>query len=222
MFSSCVVPAHSFAPMSSARDTQIAWVRAVLAHLGISATELARRAKIAPSTLHRPLNDPEWSTLLSSRTLAAVAGAAGLEPLEFPNRGRGMGEVEAESYSADQGADAADNFDRAVRELCQGRNGRDPWVMKSYALELAGVLPGDVLVVDLNLQPQPGDIVCAQIFDWSGTRAETVFRVYDPPFLVSKSMRSGSEKPMTVDNSTVVIRGVVASILRKRSNHISN
>lgn len=219
MYSSCVFPAHSFAPMAASRETQVQWVRAVMAHLGVTATELARRAKIAPSTLQRPLNDPDWPNMLSGRTMAAIAEIAGLQPLEFPNRVRGMAEQEAMQYVPGDGADAADNFDRAVRELCQGRNGRDPWVMKGYSLELSGVLPGDVMIVDMNLQPQPEDIVCAQIFDWSGTRAETVFRIYDPPYLVGNSLRSGREKPITVDNSSVVIKGVVATIMRKRTTN---
>ena len=200
------------------RETQLAWVRAILAHLGVSATELAKRAKIAPSTLQRPLNDPEWTNLLSGRTMAAIGEVAGLRPLEFPSRTRGMAEPEARPYVYDQARDAADNFDRSVRELCQGRVGRDPWVMKSYALELSGVLPGDVMIVDLNVQPAPDDIVCAQIYDWSGSKTETVFRLFDPPYLVTNSVRAGREKPMAVDNSSVVIKGVVTTILRNRAS----
>lgn len=202
--------------MMSSRETQLAWVKAILAHMGVSATELARRAKIAPSTLQRPLNDPEWASMLSGRTMAAIAEVAGLQPLEFPNRVRGLAETETAPYDFTASRDASDNFDRSVRELCQGRNGRDPWTMKSYALELSGVLPGDVLIVDMNLAPQPDDIVCAQIYDWSGQKAETVFRLYDPPYLVTNSVRAGREKPLTVDNSSVVIKGVVSTILRNR------
>jgi len=201
----------------NSRETQLAWVRAILAHLGVSATELAKRAKIAPSTLQRPLNDPEWTSMLSGRTMAAIGEVAGLRPLEFPSRARGMTEPEARPYVYDQARDAADNFDRSVRELCQGRAGRDPWVMRSYALELSGVLPGDIMIVDLNIQPAPDDIVCAQIYDWSGSKTETVFRLFDPPYLVTNSVRAGREKPLAVDNSSVVIKGVVTTILRNRA-----
>lgn len=216
LFTICTSTAHSFLPMQNSRETQIAWVRAVLAHLGVSATELARRAKIAPSTLQRPLNDPTWTSMLSGRTMAAIAQVAGLAPLEFPNRVRGAATQEAEPYRFDQAEDAADNFDRSVRELCQGRAGREAWQMKSFALELSGILPGDVLIVDSNLTPAADDIVCAQMFDWSGTKAETVFRLFDPPYLVTNSVRAGREKPIAVDNSSVVIKGVVRAILRNR------
>lgn len=202
--------------MSKSREEQVAWVRAVLAYLGVTATQLARKAGIAPSTLHRPLNEPDWNGLLSGRTLEAIADVSGLRPYEYPARMRGMVEPEAQPFTFDDSKDAADNIDRAVRELTRGRNGRDPWVMKSFALELAGVMPGDIMIVDMNLQPRPHDIVCAQIYDWSGSKAETVFRVYEPPFLVAHSVRTGPEKPLTVDDTSVIIKGVVATILRNR------
>lgn len=203
--------------MPSSRDEQIAWVKAVQAHLGVSLTELARRARIAPSTIQRPINDPQWDGMLSGRTLAAIGDAAGLKPLEFPARMRGMAEAEAEPYVHEARPDAADNVERAVRELCRGRNGRDPWVMRSYALEMAGILPGDVMILDMNLAPQPRDVVCAQIYDWSGMKAETIFRLYQPPFLLTHSMRAGPDKPITVDNQSVVIKGVVGAVLRARN-----
>ncbi len=202
--------------MSKSREEQSAWVRAVAAYLGVSLTELARRARLAPSTLQRPLNDPHWNGLLSGKTMAAVAEVAGLRPYEYPARMRGMAEPDAQPFVYDERNDAADNVDRAVRELCRGRNGRDPWVMKSFALELAGVLPGTVMIVDLNVTPRPHDIVCAQIYDWSGTKTETVFRIFEPPFLVAHSVRTGPEKPVMVDNSTVIIKGVVTTVLRSR------
>lgn len=207
-------------PMTNSRETQLAWVRAVLAHLGVSATELARRAKLAPSTLQRPLNDPEWDKMLSGRSMAAIAEVAGLRPLEFPNRVRGLAEAEATKYDFNLSSDASDNFDRAVREMCQGRNGRDAWLMRGYALELSGVMPGDVLIVDMNIQPAQDDIVCAQIYDWSGTKTETVFRLFDPPYLVTHSVRAAREKPLAVDNSTVVIKGVVSTVMRNRRGRL--
>ena len=207
-------------PMTNSRETQLAWVRAVLAHLGVSATELARRAKLAPSTLQRPLNDPEWDKMLSGRSMAAIAEVAGLRPLEFPNRVRGLAEAEATKYDFNLSSDASDNFDRAVREMCQGRNGRDAWLMRGYALELSGIMPGDVLIVDMNIQPAQDDIVCAQIYDWSGTKTETVFRLFDPPYLVTHSVRAAREKPLAVDNSTVVIKGVVSTVMRNRRGRL--
>jgi lambda repressor-like predicted transcriptional regulator len=199
--------------MSTTLQEQVAWVRAILAYLGVSPTELARRAKLAPSTLHRPLNEPAYPGVLSGRTLGAIAEVAGVRPLEYPARMRGMAEPEALAYVEPSRLDPGDNVGRAVRELVAGRNGRDAWVAQNHALDLAGILPGDIVIVDLNLQPKARDIVCAQIYDWSGTRTETVFRVFDAPFLLTRSTRI-DDKPLTVDGTTVVIKGVVTAVLR--------
>lgn len=204
--------------MNTSKEEQVAWVKAVAAHLGVSLTELARRARIAPSTLQRPVNDPAFPGMISGRTMAAVAQVANLNVMEFPGRMRGLAENDATPFLYDEKNDALDNVNRAVRELVRGRNGRDPWVMKSYALELAGVMPDDIMIVDLNRQPRPRDIVCAQIYDWSGMKSETVFRLYEPPYLVTHSMRAGIEKPLAVDDSTVLIKGVVDAVLRARPN----
>lgn len=188
-----------------------------MAHLGISANELARRAKLAPSTIQRPLNDPAWPNVLSGRTLSAIAEIAGLKPLEFPSRtGAGsFGEPEAVPFQFDQEADAiGSNVDRAVRELCKGRNGRDPWVMRSNLLEMSGILPGDILIVDMNITPRQKDVVCAQLYQWSLMKAETVFRVYEPPYLLTNS--GATSKPVAVDGQDVMIRGVVDGLVRPR------
>lgn len=203
--------------MISPKDQQLAWVRAVMAYMGVSAQELANRAGIAPSTIQRPLLDPEWPNALSGRTMAKIGEAAGLQPFEFPARsgGAGFGEPEAVPFQYDQTADAiGTNIDRAVRELCKGRNGRDPWVMRSGVLEMSGILPGDILIMDMNLQPRPKDVVIAQIYMWQLGKAETVFRVYEPPYLMTNSGKTS--KPVPVDDQDVVIKAVLDGMVRPR------
>jgi hypothetical protein len=204
--------------MNSVLEQQLAWVRAVMAHLGdISANELAKRAGFNPSTLQRPMNAPDWKNALSGRTLAAIGKVANLKPMEYPTRPAGFGEAEAVPFVYDERSDTIEaNVDRAVRELTRGRNGRDPWQIRSHALELSGILPGDIVIVDLNMQPKPKDIVCAQLYEWSHMKAETVFRVYDPPYLMTNSMRFGVQKPLLVDDNRVAIKGVVDVVLRRR------
>lgn len=207
--------------MISPKDQQLAWIRAVMAHLGISANELAKRARIAPSTIQRPLNDPQWASTLSGLTLAKVAAVANLQPLEFPSRAGGFGEPEASPFQYDKEADAiGSNIDRAVREMVRGRNGRDPWVVHTRLLEMSGILPGDILIVDLNMQPRPKDIVCAQIYQWAIGKADTVFRVYEPPYLLTNS--GTTTRPVPVDNQDVVIRGVVDGLIRPRAPDTRN
>lgn len=201
--------------MGTSKDEQVAWIRAVMAYLGVTATQLARRAKLAPSTLHRPLYDADYPGMISGRSLAKVAEVAGLKPLEFPVRATTFSEPETSPYAPPDVLNPTDYFHRAIRDLCAGRNGRDPWIMRGYALDLSGILPGDVLIVDMNIQPKAGDIVCAQIYDWSRQKAETVMRRYDPPYLVARSMREPNHKPLLVDDENVIIRGVIGPVLRE-------
>ncbi|MCW5697945.1 MAG: hypothetical protein KIS96_14590 [Bauldia sp.] len=200
------------------KQQQIDWVKAIMAHLGVtSANALALLAGINPANIQRPLSE-NYKGKFGVDTIAKIAAAAKVRPMEFPNRPSGLAEPEASQFVFDMGKDAIDsNVDRAVRELTRGRNGRDPWVIHSHALELSGILPGDVVIVDLNMQPHPKDIVCAQIYQWSTMRAETVFRVYEPPYLLTNSMRFGTSKPLLVDGNEVIIRGVVDGLFRRRA-----
>jgi transcriptional regulator with XRE-family HTH domain len=54
------------------------YLQAVLAHTLWSPTELARRCKLAPSTLNRFLNNDRVTHTLSARTLAKIAEASSL------------------------------------------------------------------------------------------------------------------------------------------------
>lgn len=190
---------------------QLEWIRALCRHLGISASELARRARLRPSTLNRPLNDPDFTGMLSGRSIAAIAEAAGVRPLEFPGRPRGFSDNEAIVF--DHGNSDV-RTSRAVRELIAGRNGLDAWTVRTRALDREGIMPGDIMIVNLNRRPDAGDIVCAQVYDWAGQKAETVFRVYEPPFLLVHSASMPLQKPLMVDDENVVIRGSVDATLR--------
>lgn len=203
--------------MDPIKKQQIEWVEAVMAYLGAtSANQLAKLAGVNPANIQRPLSE-NYKGKFGIDTLTKIGAAANLRPMEFPARQNGFKEEEATPFVYDQRADAIEsNVDRAVRELCRGRNGRDPWVMQSNALELSGILPGDILIVDLNLQPRPKDIVCAQIYQWNQMRAQTLFRVYEPPYLMTNSLRFGVQKPVPVDGDHVIIRGVVDGIFRRR------
>lgn len=200
------------------KKEQIDWVRAVMAHLGLtSANQLAERAGINPANIQRPLSE-NFKGKFGVNTIAAIARAANLRPMEFPNPGIGFPETEAVPFVYGEHSDAiASNIDRAVRELTRGRNGRDAWVIKSRAVQASGFLPGDIAIVDLNLSPAAQDVVCAQIYNWSSMRSETVFRVYQPPYLMTNSLRfDGVDKPLLVDGQNIVIKGVVDGMVRAR------
>lgn len=212
---------HRMAEKDASKSEQQEWVRAVLAHTGLNLAQLAKKIGRAPSTLQRPMNDPAWQGMLSGRVMAEIAEIAGLRVMEFPGRPKGFMENEAEPFRTGHDDDLDRAVAKAIGELTGGRNGCEPWFIHTSLLDLHGILPGDVMIVDLNRRAKPGDIVCAQIYDYAAGRAETAFRLYDPPFLLSHSARR-STKPLTVDDDTVKVMGVVISLVRqfgKSNNH---
>jgi len=175
--------------------------------------ELARRTGVDPSTFSKFKNDPDNKQQLEPSTIALIEEATGLRAYEMSVHSKPRGLAESESARYD--AEPLTVIDGAVKALKGERNGIDPWVLKSRCLEAGGYLPGDVLMVDLNARPEPGDIVCAQVYDRNG-KAETVFRIFEDPFLVAATLDRSIMKPWLVDNDRVVVRGVVIASFRER------
>jgi transcriptional regulator with XRE-family HTH domain len=194
------------------RHKHLSWLQAIMAHKRWSQTDLARNAGIDPSTLSRFFREVNPGAMLQSHTVEKIAAISDIPPFQTmpPVRPRGFAETEAAPYQAET---VDDMLARAVQAAKAGKNGVDAWVLKSRAIELAGYLPGDILIVDLNAEPVEGDVVCAQFYDRQG-RAETVFRIYEPPFLVAVSTDTRLFKPLLVEADRVVVRGVMRVSLR--------
>jgi transcriptional regulator with XRE-family HTH domain len=202
-----------FLVVENVRRQQLHWLNFILEAKGWDLAELARRTERDPSTYSKFLNDSTNSAQLSSKTVDRVARASGIPAYEseLAVRARGLAEIESAPYEAEPLA----VIDGAVKFLRGPGNGVDPWILRSRSLENAGYMPGDILMVDLNGRPEPGDVVCAQIYDRSD-KAETIFRIYEHPFLISATLDGRLMKPHLVDNDRVVIRGVVIASLRER------
>lgn len=69
------------------KEAVVEWIKIILRKRDWTATDLARRSGLAPSTLLRALNDPEYRFAFSPRTLQKIADGAG-EPVPFNLRGK--------------------------------------------------------------------------------------------------------------------------------------
>lgn len=191
------------------------WLRRLPEWTGKSRGKIADETGIARTTLADPLkkDDPGISTL-SARTIDKIVRAYGVPApssaadMMAPKVPRGLGEDAAPYDASDAGEVAA-----AVRALKSGSNTIDAWTLKTRALELEGYLPGDVVLVDLAAAPQPGDAVCAQVYDWQRMKAETVMRIYESAgavtLLLARSLDPQLHKPLVVDNERVIVKGVI-------------
>ena len=194
-----------------------AWLKEVLERTGETPTGLARKAGLAQSTLTRFLGSDD-APLLSLRSVSKIAQAASTQPPGFvlekeDNSGFRDLEQEALPLSSDH-HDDPDRI-RTIVELIKGsRSSADAWILQSSMLKLAGYMPGDILIVDLGAQPQPGMVACAQVYQWAKGTVETIFRIYEPPYLVAATDDPAGRRPLLVDNNHVVIKGAVTENLR--------
>jgi hypothetical protein len=199
-----------------ARDEQTSrqhrdYLQRVIEHTGKPPTRIAKEIGVAASTLTRLLNASQGSTAtLHARTITKLQEYSRI-PLHFGGdtpalqgpRGLAEDAVPFDAESADPAVSAA------IKALIGGRQAADPWTIRTRALERKGYLPGDIVIVDLGRRPEAGDAVCAQVYDWRRGAAETVMRVYEPPFLVAASLDEQLRKPLVVDDEQVIIKGVL-------------
>jgi AcrR family transcriptional regulator len=228
------------------RESQKIWLRRMLDVSAISASELARHAGINPSTLTRFLNSTEVKHTLSAVTLARIepilrklisirgtrhssdGHSAGEERGFVPAPGtvarvqellphgftaHGFSESDSDPYAP---KNPDDRLSGAIRAVIDTRQNVDPWIIRSRALELAGILPGDIALVDLGATPHVGDVVYAQIYDMAQMSAETIVRQYDPPYLLSATLDRRHRRPILLDSGHVAIKGVMIALIRPR------
>jgi hypothetical protein len=170
----------------------------VLATTGWSRNRLANAIDVRPSTLTRFLNaPPREGRTLHAANIERITEATGIAPRGFRDDGEPFKAI------------GQSNLKRAIEALIGNRPAADAWTLRTNALELHGYLPGDLVIVDLSRAAKPGEVICAQIYDWKGMKAETVFRIYEPPYLLAASNDPRFRKPIHIDPEHVTIKGVV-------------
>lgn len=181
------------------------WLAEVMRQTGLKLTPLAKQAGLAPSTLSRAM-DPASGISLERRSIQKIIDTFGVTPPLL------------------HAASTAAAPENDLRDLCPYSPASeakviDPttvarWQVRSRALELAGCLVGDILIADSAISARPRDIVIAQAIAPTGD-AETLARIYDPPYLLTATMDPSSrEKPRLVDDTAVSIWGVVIRLER--------
>lgn len=165
------------------RATAVAELRRALDASGGSATALARKAGVSPSTITRPIKDPRTASLPKWATIVKILEAAGLTP---------------QSYGGPTKISSNFQVVEVVGELRPGvwyedidsRHYGDDIVLSSEALRPKGSLsafavgpegipypPGTRAIVDSGRLPENGDYVVLRSFDEAG-KAETFAALY--------------------------------------------
>lgn len=174
---------------------------------------------MSDTTLTRLLNNEKYTGTLSPETVARIKTTYKVPgPDEFVGKRApliGLSEAARFDFRKEKGPLA-----RIIEAILQGRENIDPWRLKTMALEGVGYLPGDIVFVEAlaeGVAPKPQDAVCAQVVDYQHGAAETVWRVYDPPFLVGAANDRTAYKPLLVDDVRVKVAGVIRESYRPHS-----
>ena len=198
------------------RLRQREWLQRIIREHQVKPTPLAKAAGVAATTITRKLNDPHDTAILSELSVARIAAHLGIPAPNFlSDEGlRGFAESEAAEWISEGSADPVAT---AIAAMTGNVLHKVAWELKSEALLYENYRPGDILIVDLNAQPKSGDIVLVQLYDWrnrAGT--ETVFRLYEPPFLIASGPVEAAKKPRLINADEVGIKGVVEAMLRRK------
>ncbi len=186
------------------------WLHEVMRITGLKPTPLAKGAGLAPSTLLRAL-DPALGGSLERRSIDKIVHKYGVAPPALyadgaATRPAGLAEPELVRY------ETPGNDHDLPLAATEGE-----WTIRTRALELVGYLPGDRVRADSAQQPRARDVVVAQVIDQMRGTAETVLRVYDPPYLMTETADPACRrKPLLVDGDSVAIWGVVMRSVRTR------
>lgn len=191
------------------RNAQREWLSQVRDQTGQSLSGLARQAGLSDSTLTRFFNRQGYNGTLDPTAVQRLSEITGIpgpgvvaEPAQTAFR------PESRPYQSEDGL-------HAIVEALLGANVHNmALTIETDLLQLAGLRTGDIVVVSKSEPPREEDVVCAQL--GKGALARLVFRIYQPPYLLTACTTGSPMRPEVVDNTNVIIIGVVTHILSQR------
>lgn len=189
------------------------WITTVAKHMGLSPSQLSLNSGMAASTVTRYLNDQSNTVGISQASLEKIAHYSGFRPHQMPGQVRNEGASEVIPFRRDL-ASFEDWVVSAVEKAVAAKNGIGAWLVRAASLDGMGVLPGDIILVDHAKRPSAGDVVLVEVKSHSQAEPEKRMRVWQPPFVLSHSMRLGPQRPEQVDEDLVVLYGTRVGLIR--------
>ncbi len=173
------------------QDRYRLWIEQICETNSITATEIAKRISASPSTITRQIK-PGWTRKPSLDVLRRISSAFRVAiPPEL------IGAVDVQGFAEPDISPITPEY-----EPEEGWNANlSDWQVRSHSLAALGCMPGDHIRFDASLAPMSGDIVIAQIYRIGQPGADTVMRLYMPPFLVAAELGAPSIAPINIDTS---------------------
>lgn len=173
---------------------------------GLTQEALGERLSMTKYKLSRLENE---ETKLDLDTAVKIANALGVKLPELIGIGAAAG-FQEDAVAYDPGGS-----DPLARLADVSRN-QSLYVVKTRVLDELGVLPGDVLLIDMNEQAvkaiEPLSIVVARLYsDTELLDGTTMLRQFVPPNLLVTNSREHNEPPLNMARADVHIKGIVIS-----------
>ena len=184
------------------------WLQSIMADQRLSAIQLAKKAGVSPTTIYRAL-DVDGVFMPTTKTLEKIATKIGRPP---PSLTEHVGLEVHHIKPMSSGIEAMDL--RNLQILTSFENSGLVFRVTDRTLELEGYLPGDIVIIDKNVAPKPGDIVAAEV-PAGREAAGTILRLFEPPYLMARAHdRQLEPLPILMDRS-VNILGTATRLLRE-------
>lgn len=196
------------------RETIREWLLVIMDKHAVSQRQIGLRSGVSPTTINRAL-DADGNFVMSTTIISKISAAFG----EAPPSALGSGNAAQHRPSFQLGDLEAAPVNILGFPTLPATNLYRARVV-SEVLNLDGFRPGDICDFDMDVKPEAGDFVVAQQhLLQTGGQAITVLRIYQPPYLLTRSTDlTVDHRPLYVDNERVVIVGTFVRLLRERAD----
>ena len=222
-----VAPMNTSSAHASRRSQLQDWITSLMAAHGIEDySKFARRVGVADSTISRLMNPSSEGHQLRESTIARIETAFNARrPSAIPVLSRpGLGERIQPEADFSVPETMLDKIRHDIQPLLTTREDggetgmavREALLVSDRALDLAGYLPGDVVLVDMDAQPATQDIVAVRWLTGQRPSDQITLRIFDTPFLTAHSTDESLRRPVLIDPARVQLIGVVRLAIRDR------
>jgi transcriptional regulator with XRE-family HTH domain len=199
------------------------WFKLQQKRVGVTAEDIAARMGRSRSNVSHILNGKQRMSVEWAKAFADVLQVPVSEVLERAGTldaptaqtiRPGFAESDCAAWVPGPGIGEGASVRSIAQVLGADRPGVDIWRVRSRAMQLAGFMPDDFLLVDTHAaeRARAGDTVMAQVYNNATGTAVTVLRRLDPPVLMAASADPEDAKAHVVEGVNVRVRGkVVAS-----------
>jgi transcriptional regulator with XRE-family HTH domain len=187
-------------------------IRKLRESLGESQAEFGERFRVEQGTVSR------WETGASlvkrafQEDMAKLAGTTVAAFFYQATERQIIEDDDLEEYVDHDGR--LSSFKKDIDNFATTRNSSAPYLVQTRVLDLAGYLPGDIVIFDLDIEPRAGDAVRAIAVDRQLGRKKNILRIFDPPYLLTSSTAPKRASILNLESDEVEISGVVAFSLR--------